>query len=64
VHKEYKIRGIRHLVYNMLMFSWYIGDAQSKEIRDKGDFRKAIGILELYISGSIEPLIIRIIRRY
>jgi hypothetical protein len=37
---------------------------QSKEIKDKGDFREAIKILELYISGSIKLLIIRIIKRY
>jgi hypothetical protein len=37
---------------------------QSKEIRDKRDFKEAVRILELYISGSIKLLIIRIIRRY
>jgi hypothetical protein len=37
---------------------------QSKEIKDKRDFKKAIRILELYISSSIKLLIIRIIKRY
>jgi hypothetical protein len=37
---------------------------QSKEIKDKRDFREAVEILELYISSSIKLLIIRIIKRY
>jgi hypothetical protein len=37
---------------------------QSKEIRNKRDFKEAVKILELHISSNIKPLIIRIIKRY
>jgi hypothetical protein len=63
VHKEYEI-GTKHLVYNVLIFSWYIGLPQCKEIINKAGFREAIGILELHTSGNIKPLVIRIIGGY
>jgi hypothetical protein len=41
-----------------------MGLPQYKEIINKAGFKEAIGILELYTSGNIEPLVIRIIGRY
>jgi hypothetical protein len=63
VHKEYEI-GTKHLVYDVPIFSWHTGLPQCKEIVNEAGFREAVGILELHTSGSMEPLVMRIIGGY